>query len=172
MTANQINAARQREDARHNLVMEGQGFQSITETARHNRVSEGIQASQVGEMIRNNMEQNAINWYAAEANAADVGSKIEDRVVGRENQGREIDIKEGELHVKQGQLENDVQGTKIQGFKAVTDRMLGWGDLMEKKRHNSATERETKRHNVSDEALGAFKAATGFVSTVTSIAAG
>lgn len=70
MTANQINAARQREDNRHNLETERQGRDVIVETNRHNVQQEkigwgqvGVGYAQVAEMKRHNVATERLNMY-------------------------------------------------------------------------------------------------------------
>lgn len=75
MTANQINAARQREEGRHNLETERQGRDVIQETGRHNREQErigwgnvGAAYAQVAEQTRHNVATERINWYDVNSN--------------------------------------------------------------------------------------------------------
>lgn len=42
MTQNQINFAKLKEEQRHNLVTEGQGYSSLAEDLRHNKANESI----------------------------------------------------------------------------------------------------------------------------------
>lgn len=143
MTANQINAARQREEGRHNLETERQGRDVIQETGRHNRETErigwgnvGVGYAQVAEAKRHNMATERVNWYDATSRRELQGAQASLARAQAKAAQDTVDIRKYEADIKQREADLRKQSIK------VSEDML-----VETRRHNRINE-DVSSYNV------------------------
>lgn len=181
MTANQINYARQREDARHNRVSErhehGQ-LEVAQRTVAAKELETEISKLRQQEEGRHNREQERINWWSTTENVAETQRHNKES----ENQGwanidtqrrhtersdttaeRQAAVAERTATTAERQLALnaiDTQSRRIQAGAAVTQANAGMqqavnaaGSLAESIRHNQVVEGESHRANVVSEAI-------------------
>lgn len=143
MTANQINFAKQREEARHNLVSEGQKERDIAigeRTAAAAELQAQTASSRQIEDARHNQVGEQINWFSAIETGRHnlAGETIQSRLAGetvRHNRAAES--------VQQGTLAESIRHNKIGEAQAARDVTT-----------RERAQQETARHNVAQESIG------------------
>lgn len=181
MTQNQIrwfeaneqvkhNRATEAEANRHNLVMEDQGQQDISEKARSNMANEGIKTAQLAEQVRAAHVNEDISWANLSENERknrvseqlgfatldeNIRSHIENERVAAQTLVENVRIKYSELEEK---VRHDLETEKIDRKKA-DDQLLKINNdfdvemrkIEENYRHNVWSELETRRSNLAKE---------------------
>lgn len=142
MTRNQIDFAKHKENVRHNLEMEKQGYQTIGESVRHNKKSEDIGYANVGlgysnlaELSRHNQQSEAVNWFTAQNLAYLQGEQAGYYDALREKTGSEVGVAQRNATTN------------------ALNYVVNLKSILESGRHNKVTENEIQRHNIATEAI-------------------